>query len=123
MAGANCSASSCAPRRKSGTSLSVSAEQGKFLATDDPNTIILRLTNGTLIHDAPSYKTPRVLTFSNHDLPIDLPKIESFRRRGGGKDREYTIPELVRIGARCRACPSSCATRAAPTSTSAWSRW
>ena len=83
---------------KSGTSLSVTAERGKFLATDDPNTIIFRLTNGTLVHDSPDYKTPRVLTFSNHDLPIDLPKIESFRRRGGGKDREYTIPELVRIG-------------------------
>lgn len=83
---------------KSGTSLSVTAEQGKFLATDDPNTIIFRLTNGTLVHDSPDYKTPRVLTFSNHDLPIDLPRIESFRRRGGGKDREYTIPELVRIG-------------------------
>ena len=82
----------------SGTSLSVTAERGKFLATDDPNTIIFRLTNGTLVHDSPDYKTPRVLTFSNHDLPIDLPKIESFRRRGGGKDREYTIPELVRIG-------------------------
>ena len=35
--------------------------------------------------------------FTAHDLPIDLPKIESFRGRGGA-DRELTIPELVRVG-------------------------
>jgi lipopolysaccharide export system permease protein len=40
---------------------------------------------------------PRVLSFTGHDLPIDLPKIEAFRSRGG-KDRERTMPELVQIG-------------------------
>ncbi len=84
-------------RTEGGTSLSVTAEQGRFMATDDPDTIILRLTRGTLVHDSPTFETPRILSFSNHDLPIDLPKIEAFRGRGG-KDREYTIPELVRIG-------------------------
>jgi lipopolysaccharide export system permease protein len=82
---------------KDGRSLAVTAERGTFLATDDPDTIILRLANGTLVHDAPSYRTPRVLSFTAHDLPIDLPKIEAFRRRGG-KDRELTIPELVQVG-------------------------
>lgn len=82
---------------KDGRSLAVTAERGTFLATDDPDTIILRLANGTLVHDAPSYRTPRVLNFTAHDLPIDLPKIEAFRRRGG-KDRELTIPELVQVG-------------------------
>lgn len=82
---------------KDGSNVSVTAEQGRFMATDDPDTIILRLTNGTLVHNAPNYKTPRILSFSNHDLPIDLPRIEAFRSRGG-KDREYTIPELVRLG-------------------------
>tara|TARA_R110002033_G_scaffold56320_6_gene105297 strand:- start:893 stop:2104 length:1212 start_codon:yes stop_codon:yes gene_type:complete len=77
--------------------VSVTAETGQFLATDDPDTIILRLTNGVLVHDAPNYENPRILSFSNHDLPIDLPDIESFRSRGG-KDLEYTIPELVRVG-------------------------
>ena len=37
------------------------------------------------------------MSFSSHDLPIDLPEIASFRSRGG-KDLEYTIPELVRVG-------------------------
>src|SRR3546814_11166826 len=80
-----------------GKTLAVTADRGTFLATDDPDTIILRLTNGRLAHDAPSYKTPRVLSFESHDLPIDLPTIETFRRRGDG-NAELTIPELVRIG-------------------------
>jgi lipopolysaccharide export system permease protein len=82
---------------KKGQTVSVTAKNGQFLATDDPDTIILRLTDGVLVHDAPNYEKPRILSFSNHDLPIDLPKIESFRSRGG-KNLEYTIPELVRVG-------------------------
>ncbi len=82
---------------KDGKTLAVTAERGTFLATDDPDTIILRLANGVLVHDAPGYRTPRILSFTGHDLPIDLPKIEAFRNRGG-KDRELTIPELARVG-------------------------
>jgi len=41
--------------------------------------------------------TPRVLSFSRHDLPIDLPRIEEFRARGDAS-REYILPELLRIG-------------------------
>jgi lipopolysaccharide export system permease protein len=80
---------------KDGKSLAVTAERGTFLATDDPDTIILRLTNGVLVHNSPKYIIPRVLSFTGHDLPIPLPKISAFRNRGG-KDRERTIPELVR---------------------------
>ena len=82
---------------KGGRTLAVTAQTGTFMATDDPDTIILRLANGVLVHDAPGYKTPRILSFTGHDLPIDLPKIEAFRNRGG-KDRELTIPELARVG-------------------------
>ncbi|MEJ7925957.1 LPS export ABC transporter permease LptF [Sphingobium sp. AN641] len=81
---------------RNGQSLAVTAEQGRFLATDDPDTIIFRLRNGVLVNDAPTYKSPRILSFSSHDLPIDLPQIENFR--GRDVDRELTIPELVRIG-------------------------
>lgn len=84
-------------RTKDEKSLAVTAETGTFMATDDADTIILRLKNGVLVHNAPNYKTPRILSFTAHDLPIDLPKIEAFRGRGG-KDRERTIPELVRTG-------------------------
>ena len=84
-------------RTKDEKSLAVTAEKGTFLATDDADTIILRLKNGVLVHNAPNYKAPRILSFTAHDLPIDLPKIEAFRGRGG-KDRERTIPELVQLG-------------------------
>lgn len=82
---------------KKGQVLSISAREGAFLATrDNPDTIILRLTEGTIIQDMGS-NTPRVLSFSRHDLPIDLPAIEQFRARGDAT-REYILPELLRIG-------------------------
>jgi lipopolysaccharide export system permease protein len=77
-----------------GKELAVTAEHGRFMATDDPNTIIFRLQKGTLVHDAPDFPVPRVLSFESHDLPIDLPKEEAFRQRGGRE--ELTIPELVK---------------------------
>jgi lipopolysaccharide export system permease protein len=79
-----------------GQSVAVTAAQGTFLATDDPDVIIFRLRDGVLVNDGPKYKTPRILSFSSHDLPIDLPQIENFR--GRDVDREKTIPELVVIG-------------------------
>ncbi|MBB4640554.1 LPS export ABC transporter permease LptF [Rhizorhapis suberifaciens] len=82
---------------KSGQSLAVTAAQGTFLATDDPDTIIFRLKNGVLVHESPKYRAPRILSFSSHDLPIDLPQIEAFRGRGDA-DLELTIPELVKAG-------------------------
>ena len=82
---------------RDGQSVSATAAGGQFLATDDPDTIILRLTQGVLIHESPKFAVPRVLSFDNHDLPIPLPKIEDFRLRGGA-DRELTIPELFVVG-------------------------
>lgn len=80
-----------------GQVLSISAREGRFLALrDSPDTIILRLVEGQIVQDMPG-QTPRVLSFSRHDLPIDLPTIEKFRERGG-KNREYILPELLRIG-------------------------
>ncbi|MBX7497027.1 LptF/LptG family permease [Qipengyuania sp. 6B39] len=80
-----------------GEVLSISASEGAFLATSDsPDTIILRLTDGTIVQQSGD-NTPRVLTFTRHDLPIDLPAIEAFRDRGDA-EREYILPELLRIG-------------------------
>jgi lipopolysaccharide export system permease protein len=80
-----------------GQVLSISARQGQFLANrEDRNTIVLRLTDGTIVHDVPG-DSPRVLTFSQHDLPIDLPAIEAFRERGD-QTSEYLLPELLEIG-------------------------
>ena len=80
---------------RDGKSVAVTAEHGQFLATDDPNVIILRLSQGVLGNDQPDFVTPRVLGFVSHDLPIDLPQIETFRQRGGND--ELTMPELVRV--------------------------
>ena len=80
-----------------GQILSISARSGQFLALrDSPDTIILRLTDGQIVQDEPG-QSPRVLSFSRHDLPIDLPAVEAFRQRGG-KEREYLLPELLKIG-------------------------
>ncbi len=81
-----------------GQILSISAREGRFFASkENPNTVILRLMDGQIVQDGPELKSPRVLAFATHDLPIDLPKIEQFRRRGD-KDREYFLPELLQIG-------------------------
>ena len=89
---------------KDGKTLAVTADHGTFMATDDPETIILRLSNGVLVHDAPGYKTPRVLNFAAHDLPIDLPHTGAFRERGG-VDHELTMPELAVISNAPRLAP------------------
>ena len=80
-----------------GQVLSISASQGQFLASEENrNTIVLRLLDGTIVQDTPGH-APRVLSFSQHDLPIDLPAIERFRARGD-EAREYVLPELLKLG-------------------------
>lgn len=80
-----------------GQVLSISAREGRFLALkDQPDTIILRLEQGQIIQDMPG-QMPRVLSFTRHDLPIELPAIEKFRQRGG-QEREYLLPELMKLG-------------------------
>jgi lipopolysaccharide export system permease protein len=81
---------------KKGETLAVTADQGRFMGTDDPDVIKLRLTRGRLIQNAPNFRVPRVLSFETQDLPIDLPAIASFRNRGtGGDNDELTLPELI----------------------------
>jgi lipopolysaccharide export system permease protein len=87
-----------------GQVLSISAREGRFMANrEDRNTIILRLTDGTIVQDQPG-ETPRVLGFSQQDLPIDLPAIERFRKRGD-ETKEYLLPELLKMGWSKQATP------------------
>ena len=80
-----------------GQVLSISARQGRFLANrENRNTIILRLTDGTIIHNIPG-ATPRVMSFAQNDLPIDLPALQRFRERGDATS-EYLLPELLELG-------------------------
>lgn len=83
---------------KSGSSIVATAEEGRFLATDDPDTILFRLHRGRLIQQNEKFSTPRTLAFESYDLPITLPRVDSFRARGDAGDdvEEMTLPELVR---------------------------
>ena len=84
---------------RDGRTIAVTADHGTFLATDDPDVILLRLSNGRLVHNSPRYKAPRVLSFRIQDLPVDLPAVAQFRNRGRGDEDELTLPELLRYGA------------------------
>lgn len=84
-----------------GRDLAVSARWASFLRTDDPDILLLRLHEGTLIQTGPQVAPPRVLTFSVHDIPIDLPRIEAFRQRSDTR-MEVTLPELWRIAGDAR---------------------
>ena len=80
-----------------GTSVVATAEHGRFLATDDPDTILLRLEEGRLIQSSDKFETPRNLAFESYDLPINLPAVDAFRGRGSESDEieELTLPEIV----------------------------
>jgi lipopolysaccharide export system permease protein len=78
-----------------GQTIAATAARGTFLATDDPEYILLRLQQGTLVHSPSANATPRVLSFQQHDLPIRLPEMAAFRKRGEG-NLEATLPELAR---------------------------
>lgn len=83
-------------RDDAGRTVAVTAEEGRFLGTDDPDVLLLRVMRGTLVQDEAGFRAPRVLSFDSHDLPIRLPRTEQFR--GREEQRELTLPELVRVG-------------------------
>jgi lipopolysaccharide export system permease protein len=82
---------------RSGTSVAATAESGRFLATDDPDTILFRLNNGRLIQESPKFSAPRTLGFNTYDLPIKLPRVDRFRPRGDDNP-ELTLAEVTRRG-------------------------
>jgi lipopolysaccharide export system permease protein len=82
---------------RSGTSVAATAAAGRFLATDDPDTILFRLRQGRLVQQSPKFLTPRTLSFESYDLPINLPAVDRFRSRGH-EHEELTLNELVRLG-------------------------
>jgi lipopolysaccharide export system permease protein len=80
----------------SGQSVAATAEAGRFLSTDDPQVILFRLHNGRLVQQSPKFPAPRTLTFRTYDLPITVPAIDQFRRRGVDYNELY-FNELFRI--------------------------
>jgi lipopolysaccharide export system permease protein len=81
-----------------GMIVAATAERGRFLATDDPDKILFRLTKGRLVQDSPKFLTPRTLAFDTYDLPVSLPVIDQFRRRAVGEADELYLHELWRMG-------------------------
>jgi lipopolysaccharide export system permease protein len=82
---------------KSGTSVAATASSGRFLSTDDPDTILFRLRSGRLIQQSPKFAAPRALSFESYDLPINLPQVDRFRNRGH-EHQELTLNELYEEG-------------------------
>jgi lipopolysaccharide export system permease protein len=81
-----------------GMTIAATAEHGRFLATDDPDKILFRLSKGRLVQDSPKFATPRTLAFDSYDLPVGLPVIDQFRRRAAGETDELYLHELWRLG-------------------------
>src|SRR5918996_1949996 len=77
-----------------GMNVAATAEHGKFLSTDDPDTILFRLENGRLVQDSPKFTAPRTLAFDVYDLPISLPAIDQFRSRAANESDELYLHEL-----------------------------
>jgi len=78
--------------------VAATAEHGRFLATDDPDKILFRLTKVRLVQDSPKFTTPRTLAFDTYDLPVNLPAISQFRGRATGDSDEQYLHELWRLG-------------------------
>ncbi len=81
-----------------GMTIAATAEHARFLATDDPDKILFRLSKGRLVQDSPKFTTPRTLAFDSYDLPVSLPVIDQFRRRAVGQTDELYLHELWRLG-------------------------
>jgi lipopolysaccharide export system permease protein len=84
--------------RGGGETVSATADHGRFLSTDDADTILFRLSKGRLVQDSPKFPTPRTLAFDSYDLPISLPMIDQFRSRGSNESDELYLHELWRLG-------------------------
>jgi lipopolysaccharide export system permease protein len=81
-----------------GMTVAATAQRGRFLATDDPDKILFRLSEGRLVQQSPKFATPRTLAFKTYTLPVSLPMIDQFRRRGGTESDELYLHELWRVG-------------------------
>jgi lipopolysaccharide export system permease protein len=81
-----------------GNRVAATAQAGRFFSTDDPDLIIFRLSKGRLVQESPKFSTPRTLAFETYNLPVSLPAINQFRRRGGTESDELYLHELWRIG-------------------------
>jgi lipopolysaccharide export system permease protein len=79
---------------KSGMRLAATADEGQFLSTDDPDTIIFRLKNGLLVQEGKSFAAPRIDPFrgrGNEQKELTLPEVYDRAYAGAAKDREEEL--------------------------------
>lgn len=78
---------------KSGKKIAITAERGGFFAAEGGQHVILRLNDGKLVDFEQEKDKPRVLTFKQQDIVVDLPGFAEFRQRGE-VHLELTLDEL-----------------------------
>lgn len=76
-----------------GRKVSISANRGTFFATEDRQTVVLRLFDGSLITQNAQNGRFRTLSFDSQDITLDLPSFSAFRDRGS-QYLEMTADEL-----------------------------
>ena len=72
----------------------LSAERAELMPTIDRDTVIARLTNGTVAKVDPTDGSNNVAAFTTYDVHFQLPDLPMFRARGN-HEREMTFFELV----------------------------
>ena len=107
-----------------GMTVAATAEQGRFLSTDDPDTILFRLTKGRLVQDSPKFATPANAGL-RHLRPADQPAGDRPvpAAAAARSPTSFTSTSCARLGYGGGAATAAAAARGAgATSTSAWSR-
>ena len=97
-----------------------SAEHATFLATDNPDVLLLRLFKGKLVQDKPGQAAPSVLSFSLHDIPINLPHLEHSGPGAGSWNSRF---QNCGAQAKTPADRRSCSGRRRVRCTGGWRRW
>jgi lipopolysaccharide export system permease protein len=72
----------------------LSAERAELLPTADRDTVIARLTNGTVARVDPADGSNNLAAFTTYDVHFTLPDLPMFRARGN-HEREMTFFELI----------------------------
>ncbi len=83
-------------RTTGGQAKYISASSAELLKTKLPDTVIARLRAGHILFVNSTGKQVSSLKFSLYDMALTLPAAPRFHLRGGGSERERTLPELIR---------------------------
>ena len=74
----------------------ISAARGELRASDDGQSMVARLFDGTVVDIDPESGANHTAGFSTYEIPVNLPAPPVFRLRGAG-ERELTLAELAHV--------------------------